>query len=195
MLTNFKKKKMVLIGVLTLILVCGGIYIGGRAMQSYYFDSMFLEENPTLSDDGYYSYLQLSSEKKMICTLNIYEIRKEPYKQILYVETLPDFFNDRDVVKISWGIDSYDLYFDSKEEGVFIYKYVNGTWIGKMFLDVEKTKNAISGNEADIYYFIGERQVETLKTSINPNGFEQISGQVAKNTIPFYFLEKLNEKL
>jgi len=69
-------------------------------------------------------YTQLSSPKKTICTLVIFE-NSDSGKEISY--TLP-YFSERTMKKIVWGLATNDLFFSSSDTGLTIYRSIDGIW-------------------------------------------------------------------
>ena len=197
-----KKAIRVIAIILSVAIVLGGAYIG---YQISYLNNIFYGEDFIKSDDEEYSYLEFSSPKKLITTIAIYSRLKlnpatDGYTNIFlkFLETNSrggDVFRNRAVRKISWGVNTYDLFFDHVEKGVFCYQYIDGEWIGEMLFDMERTKNEISKGNSNIYYFSGDREVDFLKSATNPAGFERILGEIKVESIPKYFLDKLNAKM
>ena len=185
-----KYTKIILIILISIIIFCTLCVFGIYISQQRYFENIFIEEKLTESFDNKYAYLQLSSKEKLVCTINIYEIDRSYGRQVMYRDILTDFFRDREMRNISWGENTYDLFFDSKEKGVYCYKYDNDEWIGMLYLDVAKTSGEFAKGNEDIYYFSGERKSISKKTVDNPVGFERISAQIRKENIPTYFLDK-----
>lgn len=151
------------------------------------------QENIVKCDDGKYHYLLLSSEKKDVCTLNIYE--NDPSGVTIYMDTLKDFFRERDMKKISWGVNSYDLFFQHRERGVYCFKFENGEWVGELCFDAKRTKGEFEKGNRDVYYFKGDRKVKSLVTKQNPGGFENIEGAISRENIPTYFLDQFDDQL
>ena len=174
------------------------VIIGYNAWLNNYVDSIFYGEDLISSYDGKYAYLEFTSPKKWMSKIAIFSCYDESYKNELvkFIDTTyrgGNLFRSSDMEKISWGLDTYDLFFEHKEKGIFCYKYLNEEWIGEMYLDIEKTKEEISkGN--NIFCFYGDRTLKELESKDNPAGFEKISCEIDKNSVPPYFLDRLEDK-
>lgn len=153
-------------------------------LVNVYYESIFPVEDFSWSYDKQYGYIQLCSEKKTICSLGVKKVELTKDKEVRYST---DFFNldiifdDKDMEQISWGNDSYDLFFKSREKGVFVYKYDEDEWIGPLYLD-KKRINDKQG--AETYYFIGQIKNETTEDLPYYKTIETISVGVSEKTIP-----------
>ncbi|MDR2939067.1 MAG: hypothetical protein LBV08_01965, partial [Clostridiales bacterium] len=97
-------------------------------ISTYWFVSfgrMFDKEEFSASFDNQYEYAQLSSPEKTVCTIVIFE-NKEP-GEISSSYALP-YFNDRTIKEIAWGLNSNDLFIDSADAGLTVYRILDGVW-------------------------------------------------------------------
>lgn len=194
-----KKKKAIkfVAIVFSIAIFLGGVFFGYRVFLSHYFDETFYGEDFIESDDGAFSYLQFNSPKNLISKIAIFSREQinpvtNSYTNVLvgFLDTSfrgGDIFRNSEMKNISWGVNTYDLFFDHTEKGVFCYQYVDGEWVGELYLDKERTKSEIAKGNNSIYYFAGERKVVN-----NTTGFERISGTIPVESIPKYYLDKLN---
>ncbi len=178
--------KRIVIAISIIIVISGGLCIGYNILSRIYFNHLFPQEKFEYSYDNKYSYLVFSSPKKTISRVAVYSDE--------FLEFLDISFrgrNDGTVRKILWGINSYDLFFDHAEKGAVCYNYVDGEWVGYMWLDVAHTKEEFDKGNKDIYFFIGEKRIkENEKVSFIP-----IYGQIKKKNIPEYFLNIYDKQL
>ena len=191
--------KRISITILIILLTFICLFWAYHYMQDTYLERVFPQEEYIPSYDGKFAYIQLSSPKKTLCTLYISKKLMIDHTQNIYTTDMIDtdiIFNVRDIENISWGINSYDLFFESKEKGIFCYTYQNDNWIGELYLDATRTKEEHKRGYENIYYFAGDRKNENVSNTINnPAGFEEISAQISGDTIPKEFLEKLDNQL
>lgn len=88
----------------------------------------------------------MSSEKKKLCTLNIYETEIEQIPggksriipgDLTYI--FPYYYDGNRIEYISWGKENYNIYFKSAEVGEFCYIYQDGEWKGPQEWDISST--------------------------------------------------------
>lgn len=108
-----------------------------------YLETVLSGEEFIYSYDNKYCYLPMYSERKRLCTLNIYETSTERIpgaeEQIVpgdLVFILPYYYDGNKINLISWGKENYNIYFDSKEAGKFCFIYENGEWQGPQKWDI-----------------------------------------------------------
>ena len=70
-------------------------------------------------------YIQLSSPKKTVCTVVIYE-NIDSIKRISFI--LP-YFNNRTIGAIIWGTNTNDLFIYSSDTGFTVYRIINDNWL------------------------------------------------------------------
>ena len=104
-------------------------------------------------------------------------------------------FGKKDIKDISWGINSYHLFFDSKDFGHFCYYFDNDEWIGRVFLDVKHTKEEFKKGNKKFYHFVGDRKNKDIITNINPYGYERLACQIPVENIPEYYINIFNDIL
>ena len=107
-----------IIVVAIFILACNvilGTILHGRFM---------VNENLVESFNKQYAYIQLSSPKKTLCTVVIFE-NSASEEQLSF--TLP-YFNDRTIRKIAWGLKTNDLFVSSSDTGLSIYRRIDEIW-------------------------------------------------------------------
>ena len=139
----------ILIGCLIAV-VGGGLY---HIATKIYLESIFVKEELTESYDGRFGYLQLSSPHALVCTLNIYDIKPQEGGKV-YKQTLHQFFGQGDIEDISWGVQGYDLFFDTPELGSYIYTYISGgRWLGPLYFDINETEEKRLLGDKDAYCF------------------------------------------
>ena len=129
-----KAKKIIFIIVaVVLVLVIGIIVLLNYVFPKILMDHLFPKEEFTESYDGKYGYLQLSSPKGVVCTLNLYDMQA-PSGGNSYKQTFHRFYKRWDMEEILWGVQSYDLFFDIPEGGSYIYKFdsENERWVGPL---------------------------------------------------------------
>lgn len=121
------------------------------------------------SFDGKFGYIQLSSPKKRICSINIYEIiDNNGYSDVMLRSATQEYFRDFDMKNIQWGNGSYDLYFDSADVGKYCFVYMDNKWEGPAYLR----------NNDGVYYL-------WMPENNNPSG--KVLKSVSEETIPDWF--------
>lgn len=184
------KKITFIILAVVLVLVIGIIVFLNYVFPKMFLDRLFPQEEFTESYDGKYGYLQLSSPKETICTLNLYTI--ESPNSSTYRQTLHTFYQNRDMRKIMWGINSYDLFFDT-DEAIYVYRYDEKTkqWIGPLYFYVTGTEELRSQGIADVYSL--ESTGKKVESDFLPIPVEFY--QIPKQTVPAHFVEEMERCL
>lgn len=191
--TNGVFRKIVVILMSTSLIILG-LYLGYGYFINVFYENAFPVEDYK-HDDGKYSYVQLSSPKKTLCTLCIKKRELIDINQNLYsTRTMQTdiLFDGRDIRDISWGVDSYDLFFCSKEQGVFVYTFDDEEWIGKLYLDVEHTKRAVEYGIMDSYFFTGEISNKKSKDFNSP---KKTTIEIFVKTIPKEILKRIENQM
>ena len=97
---------------------------------------------------------------------------------------------EKDIKSMCWGIDSYDLFFDSDESGKYCYLYLGkGKWSGPLYYDKETTLNN-NGDEIKTVYLKGERTnpYAEFEEKYTPM-FEKITRQIDIKHVPEFFIK------
>ena len=183
---KFFKNKIVII-TLTVILVAFVLFGIGKfafnAILNYTFDYVMTGEELTYSDDGEAGFLRLKSDKdhmSVVCVImgtNTFLVSDTPMRE-------------KDIKSMCWGIDSYDLFFDSDEQGEYCYLYEGkGKWCGPLYYDKETTLNN-NGDEIKTVYLKGERTnpYAVFEEEYTPM-FEDITGQIDIKHVPEFFVK------
>ena len=133
--TLFKRIILITSIVIAVAVIIAAVYQAGLYYATYYvFDYMFSGEEHICSNDGKYGYLQLSSPKKRVCTVIICDETGQYGAE--HKQTLHTFFRQKDMEDISWGKQSYDLFFNTPEAGPYVYAYhSSGQWLGPLYFD------------------------------------------------------------
>jgi hypothetical protein len=124
-----------------------GLVIGMILAESIniisFFKTLFAPDLTINSFDNKYGYIQLSSPQKKLCHLNIYKLDKTDVDYIKLAFSMQEYFRDPDMIDISWGLNSYDLFFCSSDVGDFCFIYEEDTWKGPMNIIPEKDTDGI----------------------------------------------------
>lgn len=195
---RFKSRKQAVLTIVILILISMFLVLFAlhNFLQNYYFENIFPREDYISCDDDNFSYIQLSSPKKNLCTLFIIKKIEVDAKQNLYTNDVIEsniIFNDRIVKNIYWGVNSYDLFFDSKEKGIYCYIYDNDSWTGEFYFDLTRTKEEHEKGNKDVYYFIGD--IKNKNAEKQSGLYEKISAPILRDTIPKVILDVIDKKL
>lgn len=191
---NNKAKKRIFIAIAVVVLLIVGISVFlNYFFPRMYFDALFPKEELTESYDGKYGYLQLSSPKEVVCTINLYDMQAPPGGDS-YKQTFLTFYRQWDMKEIMWGIRSYDLFFDSPENGSYIYKFnaEHEQWFGPLYFDENKTKEKRLQGDNDSYCF--EASYDTNVEEFPEYDFFQ-TFVIEKDTIPKNYLKDLDSYL
>lgn len=127
---NIKRLIVILVLIILFIILIMGLRIGAQFL--YFSRTLPVKENFIETYDNRFCYVQLSSPKKKICTLYICENTQfggQSYTDFKCI--LPNqSFSDKDMKFISWGKNTYDLFFYSLDTGNFCYKFFEEGWEG-----------------------------------------------------------------
>ena len=180
-----KKKKIIKAVIIALCIVVLII----SALSTYVFhkiDKLMRGEELTCSYDGKYGYVELSSPENWICTLNLYDT--EPMRS--YKQTLHEFYKQWEMDDISWGTQSYDLFFDNSEIGRYVYAFLpSGQWLGPLYFDGDATAEKRLAGDMDAYcFYVG---IDAKDEAAPEYGYGDII-DIDKDTIPKSFLKKLD---
>ena len=167
-----KIKKCVWIPIVCILSISLLAFVGYHGLRLYasyrFYKLMTREETYHNTYDGRYGYLQLSSEQGLSCVINIYEHSEgqyTTYNELKYV--VPEYFRNTDMRKIAWGNNTYDLYFDSRDVGSYVFLYTDDTWDGPCYIEKDETTCK--------YYYAkldGKRiKVKDVDESTIPEGF------------------------
>jgi hypothetical protein len=123
-----KKEKIIHFVIVAFIIGVFGVVllrpIGGYFLARALIWPNIQREELIESFDGRYAFVQLSSPKKKICTVVVYENTK-PGREVSF--TLP-YFNDYYVKSIEWGLNTNDLFFDDADTGLHFYRNIDDAW-------------------------------------------------------------------
>ncbi len=189
-MSNKAKKWIFIIVAVVLVLAIGIIVCLNYVFPKMLMEHLFPKEEFTESYDGKYGYLQLSSPKGVVCTINLYD-RQAPPGGKAYIQTLHKFYRQWDMEEIMWGVQSYDLFFDIPEGGPYIYKFdsENERWVGPLYFDKNETKEKRLQGDNTSYCF-------TLDYTTNKEEFPEYDFfqpfVIEKDTIPKRFSKKLD---
>ncbi len=190
---NTKKVKCIVFVTAIIVLLSVSIALFFTYFPRVYLSSVFPKEEYTECYDGKYGYLQLSSPKKLSCTLNVYDL-SDPMHTAVRKQTLSRFFRDREMNEISWGICSYDLFFDTPEAGPYIYKFdaEHELWIGPLYLAKEETAEKHAQGDEASYCF--EASYDTNLAEFPEFDIYDIF-VLPKDTIPKSFLKEFGRSM
>ncbi len=180
-----KKKtiiKVVIIAVCIVVLIFSAFVV----TMFYAIHEMVNGEDLTCSYDGKYGYVQLSSPKKWICTVNLYDM--DPTGG--HKQTLHKFYRQWEMDDISWGIQSYDLFFNNNEVGAYLYAYLpSEQWLGPLYLADDATiEKRLSGDMESYCFKVG---VEAKDKAAPEYSYGDII-VIKKDTIPKSFLKTID---
>ncbi len=180
------KKKTIIKVVIVAVCIAILIFAAVAVTMFYAIHEMGNGEDLTCSYDGKYGYVQLSSPKKWICTVNLYDM--DPTGG--YKQTLHRFYRQWDMDDISWGNQSYDLFFLTDEAGPYLYTYLpSGQWLGPLYLADDATiEKQLSGDTESYCFEVG---VEAKDKAAPEYGYGDII-VIKKDTIPKSFLERID---
>ena len=142
-------------GIAILLFACN-VMFGTMLFRQSTVNEKFIE-----SFDKQYMYTQLNSPKKTICTVVILE-NKESRKSVSY--TLP-YFNDRTIRKIAWGLNTNDLFVDSADTGLTVYRMIDGIWT-PLYLIIEDNPD---GTYAYSLHRGGNKEQRELRYELSSN--------------------------
>ncbi len=118
-------KKIIVKIIISLFVVACSVILLSLVYQVVFWNYFFTNDKYIASYDNQYVYLQLSSPEKTMCTIIIFENDKS---QKYISHTLP-YFNERTMGEIAWGLNSNDLFVDSRDTGLAVYRVVDGNWV------------------------------------------------------------------
>ena len=89
------------------------------------WNQIYVKDDFVYSFDNQYRYIQLSSPEKTFCTTVILDSNnltgRQPY-------SLP-YYNIRTIKTLAWGLKSNELFVDSSDVGLTVYKDIDGNWM------------------------------------------------------------------
>ncbi len=187
-----KKCIFIVIAVVVVLLVGISVFLN-YFFPKMYFDALFPKEELAESYDGKYGYLQLSSPKEVVCTINLYDMQAPPGSSA-YKQTFLTFYRQWDMKEIMWGNQSYDLFFLADEPAPYVYKYDENTeqWVGPLYFDENETKEKRLQGDNDSYCF--EASYDTNVEDFPEYDFFQ-TFVIEKDTIPQNYLKDLDSYL